>query len=407
MPTTHVVVALLALLLAGPATFGAGGVGAPLDGPFLLPHPPITIRSDSGFLLPGSGVVSGSGTAEDPYLIARWIIPATQAAVVALFDTTAHVVVEDVASAPGSIFFSGAVIVNASNVTLRRVAFHGTHNDGIFLRNASDVVIDGASLTKGPNGDGLFPPFANLYLMDSERVHVRGVSATGGDLPLGVRNLRDALIEDSTFASGAASGGMGGFDNVTFRNVTFRDFDLTYQRANRDVAFLDGRILGRAKLGVLTSSSSQPPSMDGLLVCGTTFASTTFRGALEVEGATGATVVGNTFLDNRVPLEVRRSTDVLVERNAFSGSTSAGAGLARYHVVARHNSFEETKRVFLGAGTLAGENWWGSPDGPSLDGPGSGTPVRAEAANATFTPWLTAPPDLTTDCDAEVEAWRS
>lgn len=75
------VVAMSLLLVVAPA-FGAVGPvvegpaeeAVPLDGGEYEDHPPIRIHGDDDFESPLSGVVSGSGTEEDPYVIEGWRI---------------------------------------------------------------------------------------------------------------------------------------------------------------------------------------------------------------------------------------------------------------------------------------------------------------------------------------------
>lgn len=82
---------------------GAGGEGLTSLVPSCSPHPPIEIQGDDGFLAPGSGVVAGTGTATDPYVIAGWCIDGDTwegtefdaGTGIEIEDTTRHFVVRD------------------------------------------------------------------------------------------------------------------------------------------------------------------------------------------------------------------------------------------------------------------------------------------------------------------------
>lgn len=76
----------ISLIVTSPAAypipfFVEGSPERESQGGRLLPHAPIVIRGDMGFLQPLeiSGVVRGSGAADDPYVIEGWKIDASQA----------------------------------------------------------------------------------------------------------------------------------------------------------------------------------------------------------------------------------------------------------------------------------------------------------------------------------------
>lgn len=153
-----------ALLLAAGlvAASGASASSARTPSP-CAPHPPIEIterKGPQGFVLghepatgelvyrPGSGVVAGQGTAEDPFVIPHWCLtgstePSPEGAPVhelrpalAIEDTRAHVVVRGVFVA-GSLDW-GIVVDGAENVTVEE----STVRDGIRLHEASNVTIE-------------------------------------------------------------------------------------------------------------------------------------------------------------------------------------------------------------------------------------------------------------------------
>jgi hypothetical protein len=118
--TFHGLPLLVAIVLMMPALVGADPVSDPGQTSLerdCLPHPPIVITEDEGpegFVLyqdpmsglaiyrPGSGVVAGGGTPEDPYLIHGWCIDRGDwpeelpAEGISIKETRAHVVVRNV-----------------------------------------------------------------------------------------------------------------------------------------------------------------------------------------------------------------------------------------------------------------------------------------------------------------------
>lgn len=161
------VVAMSLLLVAAPA-FGAVGPvvegpaeeAVPLDGGEYEDHPPIRIHGDDDFESPLSGVVSGSGTEEDPYVIEGWRIrplhirsgnpsddgvgelcrPAPPIAV-SLWRTSRHHAIEIMAT-------TAHVLIRDNLIHTREdINVHGRHIDskymiGIFLKNADNVRIE-------------------------------------------------------------------------------------------------------------------------------------------------------------------------------------------------------------------------------------------------------------------------
>lgn len=59
------------------------------------PHPPIIVESDADFLSPLSGVTSGRGTPEDPYVIEGWSVVPVAGYGIRISNTQAHVIVRN------------------------------------------------------------------------------------------------------------------------------------------------------------------------------------------------------------------------------------------------------------------------------------------------------------------------
>jgi hypothetical protein len=94
-------------------------------------HSPISIIGNGGFTN-ASGVVWGSGTASDPYIIANWDITASTAAGISIQGTDAHFIVRNCYAHGGSFVWDGIDLSNCVNGTLEN---NNCSNDyvGIFL----------------------------------------------------------------------------------------------------------------------------------------------------------------------------------------------------------------------------------------------------------------------------------
>ncbi len=131
----------------GPAAPRGEAVGDPLAAPSssqCLPHPPIRIQGDegpTGFVLghdpvtgtpvhrPGSGVVSGTGTEEDPFVIEGWCIDLSGSFVngIELESTSAHVEIR------GNVIWT---------------QLFGPYNLGILLNEADNVQVSHNELSR-------------------------------------------------------------------------------------------------------------------------------------------------------------------------------------------------------------------------------------------------------------------
>lgn len=131
----------LAILLAALLALAS----IPESGVSLEPHDPIRITGNSEFTAE-NGVVSGSGTAEDPYLIEGWLM--TEAVIGAdygiwLENTDAHVVIRNCQIVPPD---TGIRLEHTSNIIIENVTINGGHQ-GIYAYNSSNLVIRNSEIS--------------------------------------------------------------------------------------------------------------------------------------------------------------------------------------------------------------------------------------------------------------------
>lgn len=98
------------------------------------PSNPITISGNAAFTA-ANGVVGGTGTLSDPYIIANWNISASFVAGISISGTDAHFIVRD--CLVGGFGFSNAISLSGcANGTLENNTCIG-YADGIFLTSSS------------------------------------------------------------------------------------------------------------------------------------------------------------------------------------------------------------------------------------------------------------------------------
>jgi parallel beta-helix repeat protein len=129
-----------AMALVVTAVVSAGLVGGQVGG-FLWwgTHEPIYIYGDDEFTY-SNGVMSGSGTAEDPYIIEGWNISPTNADYGIYVDhTTSHFVIRDCVI--GGARIAGVYFNSVENGRIERVQIFGS-DTAIYLLNARDNRIE-------------------------------------------------------------------------------------------------------------------------------------------------------------------------------------------------------------------------------------------------------------------------
>jgi parallel beta-helix repeat protein len=118
------------------------------------PHGPILIVGNSGFT-PENGVISGSGTASDPYVIAGWDINASTATGLEIRSTTAYYILRDMRIHSGTAIqpylHEGIKIESASNGRVESIEIYDNTMD-LSIRSSSNIVIVNNEFTNDFSG---------------------------------------------------------------------------------------------------------------------------------------------------------------------------------------------------------------------------------------------------------------
>jgi len=215
-----VVLATLAVPSAG-ATQPATVVSA------LSAHAPIDIEGNAGFIA-ANGVVSGSGTLTDPYVISGWSISSTSAQGIQIRNTDAHVVLRDLQVTAASV--AALYLYQVSNVTLANVTAQVNNGDGMRFESSRSITVDGSQLVGNAIG---------LVMLNSADAVVRNTNftANAGDGVV-LTASPNVTLEANHFAYNGFGSGAHGIE------LAFTTDDVVL--ANRFVAngiFLDGDAL--------------------------------------------------------------------------------------------------------------------------------------------------------------------
>lgn len=148
-------------------------------------HDPIDILGDARFNLSNSGVVAGTGTAGDPYVIEGWTIEGGQACI-RIQDTTKHFVIRDCEVSNGG---NGILLVHAKN---------GIIENCVVRNAASDCSQSGDPY--GSCGDG-------ICIYESEEITVSACRVEDSDASgISLYGSSDCLIQGNWLIENGASG---------------------------------------------------------------------------------------------------------------------------------------------------------------------------------------------------------
>ena len=98
-------------------------------------HSTISINGNGGFTK-ANGVVGGSGTVSDPYIIADWDINASTRIGISIKDTDTHFIIRNCYVHDGSASWSGIYLVNC---------FSGTLENNVCSKNLNGITLDSSS----------------------------------------------------------------------------------------------------------------------------------------------------------------------------------------------------------------------------------------------------------------------
>lgn len=423
---------LFALSLA-PSSF-ADETAAALP-PVRIPHAPILIQGDLGFLLPTSGVADplALGTSDDPFVIEGWRIvgapgglrtgPSGYAAAIQIRDTTRHVVIRDsTIETLDDLRSVGIWLVNASNVTVQGVTFQSQLGTWVGVTNPSlGIVWDGAQVLVEAASrdvrveDSLFDGGSvgvvvgggsrDVRVAGNSFVAPRGAAvyatSAGAGLEVASNLVRDGARTAFLVAYGSSPARIHDNDvTTTYLPIQLYASTGIVVEGNRFRDNWYGGLLDSATGNILRNNAIDHTYYDGLQIRASS-ANALENNTIRDAGNRGIWILGasanNTLAHNSISTSagsavlVSSSSATKIHANAFSrnggavhldsapSSTIRGNNLNANGVGVRVSS----------SGTIdATMNWWGSASGPGTTG------ADGLVGSASVSPWLTsAAPD--------------
>ena len=321
---------LVILLIIGVSALSLAVVSQPASG--LVSHLPIYINGDSGFVT-ANGVVSGSGTASDPYVISGWEINADGDTGIEIANTNAHFVVRDVLVR--SAYF-GALLRGVSHATVEDSTVTAS-TVGIRVESSHDVTIRGASLLQNA--------YYGLYVLYSTDIVIARTTVESTSLDAGylLDHTARVVFEGNTASWNPTGLYLFSSNNVTltssrFANSTARGFLVMY---TDDVSIEGNDVWDNRGGGMeVTGSTRIVIARNRVYQNNAANAYTGRAGGIVVSSSTAAFVTDNVAMTNwGLGINLYESSGIHVTRNRADSLDHGSIGLynTRDVVVASNN----------------------------------------------------------------------
>ncbi|MDD1776168.1 MAG: S8 family serine peptidase [Candidatus Methanomethylicus sp.] len=348
-------------------------------------HAPILITNNAQFTL-ANGVSSGIGTGLDPYIIENWVINASSSNGIDIRSTNAFFIIRNctvngLSSGNTGIYFYRVVNGKIQNSSISNAGY------GIKLDESSNNTLIGC-LVFNNNLSGIVLDYTsnNNTLMNNnaDRNHEDGIIIFSSYNTL-LNNTANSNDNNGIFLDLAT--------NNILMNNTARDNSysgLTLQDAAHNI-IRDNLFCNHTLTGISVWQSSSSTFANNTILNNTVYSNN--HGIIlysSYNNVTNNTASQNTYgvyFDNA-------SHNILFANNIHNNSYGIFNYQSSNNTISRSNIFNNTQYGIFNDPTNdaqylvnATHCWWGTPDGPSGIGSGSGDKV---SENVLFDPWLTS-----------------
>lgn len=354
------------------------------EGPqgFVLAHDPAT---GAPIYRPGSGVVAGDGSADDPYVIGGWCLtdaptnPFGLLVGIHIEATQSHVVIRDnhIQGPPVKAVVAldnydhGIVVDAASNVTVEGNTVVWTNRAGIVVRDAETATVSNNTVIDTITLDGIWVSDSDGAVIERNTATGNGRSITGQGSGIAVRASAGAVVRHNTVGDNA----LHGIDLRDSPEVVAEFNTAEDHRHGIHVRGSDGVVVARNTTAGNSLDGVHVRDSDGAAVVGNS-ATANGRHGVGLALSDGVEVRGNTVTDNaRHGISISRQGALTtpagdhVAANEVAGNTVGIVVVGEVSVTPRANNVHGNG-VGLDATNAHGsvnarDNWWGCPDGPA------------------------------------------
>lgn len=336
-----------------------------LESPVPSPHDPILIDGDRDFL-PENGVIGGSGTIDDPYVIGGWIIHPTEGNGITVLNTKKFLTISDCRIIGGNAYvcMAGVYLEDVENAVLDNLSIGGFMM-GVRARSTVDLTVISCELSWNSWGVSTFL-CGSVVVSDNEISHSvigpgnrMGIDVSDSESVIIVMNnlwdnsqgirvyaASEAVVWGNTieyntsagvqfaYSSGVISGNSitskidgilvyGCTDTVVEWNEVTHDYSSSASLFGIEFTScsnlrISDNVVDSYLYGIGTHYSSQPPTdSEGVTVTRNRISDCGGSG-MRVHYVSGLTVTTNVFLHNGIGMDVDSSASLLqVYHNDF------------------------------------------------------------------------------------------
>ncbi len=378
----------------------------------------IRIEGDAGFLDADSGVRSGTGSANDPYVISNWSIIHTRGSGIFITNTSAHVKIENVVLGlvEGSTAARkdcvaaltltapcdggrGIDLLNTSNVAIAHVRVY-SETWGIRASRSTDLSITDVHIGR-PRDAPILANTIGIEALWGSGLEISGVNISA-NTPLFIGGYSDVLVSDSRFRPGPSptsaihSISISNSERLVFTRNVLEGIEVALTSRSANVTF-SANDFSAAERAIWTIPGV---GVDDVLVCGNRVRGMTSGvGALVFRVSNRVSLSHNVIENNAKGFDFVNSNDVRVEHNLIANGTQRVGQIHGVGIEVHGNSILNTPGgLALSSVANATDNWWGDASGPGGFAGGNGTPLYWSTGAVTYSPWLTSAPTLPLAC---------
>ena len=214
-----------------------------------LPHAPIYINGNDNFIL-ANGVVGGSGTENDPYIIENWDISAENAHGIRVENTTAHFIIRNCYMHEGGLSYDGIQFDNVKNGSIENNLAENNCFGSIVL------VYSDNNLVKNNIVENNYFLGIRLYYSDSNRISNNTVENNGLN-GIYFDHSDNNLISGNTMENNYYGILLGySYNNIiSNNNIVWNDY-LGIALGGSDNNVISNNIIGNNEFGIPLDSSN-------------------------------------------------------------------------------------------------------------------------------------------------------
>jgi parallel beta-helix repeat protein len=272
-------------------------IAVPEEGSAYIPHSPVVINGNADFI-PANGVVNGTGTPSDPFVIEGWEINVSGTYGIDISNTDSHFRISNVYTHSSLWNVVGISLIGVENGRIENTTTEVTGH-GIWIEDSRNLTIIGSEVTSH-----------NVSAISAQNSHnvtvdMNNLSAVNG---IGVSFFH---MDNSTIRGNFKSGGGSGIEIEYTENVTIS--------GNTLLDYVDVWVDNGIRVGW-----SNNATIEGNLV------SYTNASAMDIFNSFGPVIKDNTVIDSKYGMIISEVANAVITNNTFTRNGILLSGYRNY-----------------------------------------------------------------------------